>query len=171
MAAFDSRSERAQGIQNALAIAVFSVLLCLHLAAYLLSLDPSSEMFWSLMLIFNRIAGPAMRAFDFGFGQGPVAALAVLTFATVLPAVAWHRRHWLATAAAGHVALALCGTLAYDGMRRAQMGRPIASLDQAVGPAVADTNALTLAALTIILLGLCLLNHVKFFCTVRTAAV
>jgi hypothetical protein len=159
-----SSSSRVYAVQNSLAAGVFAALLAAEGLAYLLYLHPSTSILWELTILLNRIAGPVLGNIDVGFGHGPLAAIAVLAAATLMPLIAWQRRHWLATAVSGHVALAISGFLTFAAVLRAQTGQLTASLDPLIDPASFDTNALALAAVTVLLIALCGLNHVMFFC-------
>ena len=158
---------RVFAVQNLLAALVFALLLASQALAYLLYMYPSVETLWALTISFNRLTGPMHATADFGMGQGPFVSMAVLTAAAVLPILAWRRRHWLGTAVSGHVALAICVVLTFGAIRRAETGKMSASLFPLIDPASMGASALSLAAVTSILVALCCLNHVMFFRRIR----
>ena len=76
-------------------------------------------------------------------------------------------RRWFPEELARHVdfrdvALAVTIVLTYDAMNRAQVGRSTASLSPLFDPAIFDTNSTGLALATLVLVALCVLNHVVF---------
>ena len=149
-------------IQNALAALVFSGLLAAFCLRYLLYLKPGSALIWSMAIPANRLAGSLLETIDRWAGIGPAAVVLVLATAVCLPIVAGFRKSWLGTSISGHVALAVTIVLTYDAMNRAQVGRSTASLSPLFDPAIFDTNSTGLALATLVLVALCVLNHVVF---------
>ena len=156
-------SSRSFLIQNGLATLVFTALLFTQTVTYLLYLYPGSELLWALTINGNRMFGPVFQSFDFEFGLGPLAAIAVLSAMAIFPAVSLARNSWLGTAVAGHVALATCVVLTAGAMQRASVASVTASLVPVIEHGMRDSRSVFLALMTIALVVLCLLNHVVFF--------
>ena len=155
-------SPRIFAVQNALAALLFAGLLGTFCLEYLLYLYPGSELLWSLSLPANRLAGSLLHAIDGWLGMGPFALAVVLGSTVFLPIIAQKRKSWLGTSIAGHVALAVAVVLTYDAMNRAQVGRSTASLSPIFDPAIFDPNSTSLTMATMVLIALCVLNHVVF---------
>ena len=160
-------SPRIYAIQNSLAALVFALLLMAQGVAYLLYLNPSSELLWALTIFLNRVAAPVLSVFDFGFGHGPFLSLTVLATAVVVPLLAWRARYWFGTAVSGHAALALCVVLTVGAVRRIGESQRSASLLPFADLPPVDSNALCLALVTIAMAILCIINHAMFFHKVR----
>jgi hypothetical protein len=160
---------RIYGIQNTLAALVFAMLLLAQCVAYLLYLYPASELLWELSIPLNRIASPILGLFDFSFGHGPFASIAVLAGSLCLPIFGWRARHWLATAVSGHVALALSIIFTISAVRRSWPIESTASLNPFDGIPPVDSNSVCLAAITAALVVLCLIDHAIFFRRIRQA--
>jgi hypothetical protein len=154
-------------IQNSLAGALFFLLFATQLAAYLLYLYPSVELFWMLSVPMNRIASPFLYIFDDWTGLGAPASLAILGAAAVFPLIAQLRKNWLFTSCAGHTALAVGTVLTIGAIRRAGASKNSADLTSAFDPAMLDMNSATLTLATATLVGLCTINHIVFFRRIR----
>ena len=162
------KSPGVYAVQNALAACLFLLLLTAEALAYLLNSFPSNEMLWELTIAANRIAGPFLGAADRAIHL-PFALLAILAIAVTVPIIAYRRRSWLGTATSGHVGLGLSVMLTYEAIKRAQSGHLTASLSQAFDPAILDSSAMSLIAVTLVMAVLCLLNHFMFFARSKSA--
>jgi hypothetical protein len=156
------RHPRFYAVQNGLAALIFGTILLAEALRHLLYQFPQIELFWRLTSIANYTVGPVLNAGGQAI-KSPMALIILLGVATLVPVAAWRRRHWLSTAISGHVSLACMLALAWFALKRNNTGVAMASLSNVFEPRLYDTNVVSFAMLSLVMLLLCVLNHVAFF--------
>ncbi len=160
-------NSRVYAIQNGIAAALFLLLLTNEVLAYLLNSYPSSETLWMLTLNINRLVGPFVATIEPYFHQ-PYALMAALACAAMMPLVAYRRRSWLGTAVSGHMALGGYAVMSFTALDWFYRDVATASLAGDVYSLGKTTGIFGLIAMTLLMVVLCLLNHVMFFMRVKT---
>jgi hypothetical protein len=150
-------------VENLLAALVFALLLLSQIAAYLLYLYPGTAIFWQLSVPLYRITLPVLDFYDDWAQVGPLASCLGLGLFALMPLVAQIRNSWLGTACAGHIALALCVIMTMAALKRSTASRVFADVSPILDPSLLVPGSAGLAGATILLLGLCGLNHYAFF--------
>lgn len=164
------RHSRFYALQNGLAAAFFACLLGAELIRHLLTAFPASEMLWRLTVLCNRSVGPLLDIASTILGA-PAFMLVLLAAMITVPLVAWRRRHWLATAISGHVALASVVFLAVWSMRYNHPGYRVASLTDVFHPRLFNFGTFGLIGLILVMAGFCILNHLAFFQSARPRSI
>jgi hypothetical protein len=150
-------------IEIMLAALIGTALLSANLLAYLLYLNPSSELLWRISLPVNRAAAPLTLAIENITDHGIL--LSILLLVPILAFAAWsHKsRSWLGTAICGHVGLAgvaFCiANLADSRLKQTVLAGNLWYVD----PELLDARLLSFATIFAALAAMCVLNHVMFF--------
>ena len=154
-------------IQRILAAFLFGLIFSAYLFAYLLYLYPAVTVFWQVSVPLNHLMQPVTVPIDSLSLAGPKLLLLIFLILTIAPLTAVVRRSWLATASAGHAALAV-GILVLAGNFMSALDRPqSASLLPATALRNIGLGTWGIAATTALLIAFCVLNHIAFFRAAR----
>ena len=160
------RSQAIYAAQNGLAAGLFMILFTAEAAAYLLYFHPTVEAFWRISLMANRLAGPILIVGD-SVMQTPFLLLTVLAVAVLVPLISYKHRSWLGTAASGHIALGIGVMISFNALRDVNYKHRLASLSDVFDPSIMSPSAASMCAVTLIMAGLCVLNHFMFFARLK----
>ena len=148
-------------LQNGLAALLFAALICAETTRRLLDSYPQSEVLWRLSMLANRSVLPVLQ-YAGQYLTTPDKLMWGLVAGVAIPLLAWWTRYWFATAIAGHLSLAALLIIAYTAYNRGSLAlaalNPPDQLDE-LGAAMA---ACVLVGLIILLVIMCIADHVAF---------
>lgn len=160
------RSQAIYATQNTLAACLFMILFIAEAAAYLLYFHPTVEAFWRISLTANRLAGPILAVGD-SILQTPFLLLTILAVAVLVPLISYKHRSWFGTAASGHIALGIGVMVSFNALKEVNNEHRLASLSDVFDPSIMSASAASMCAVTLIMAGLCVLNHFMFFARLK----
>ncbi len=150
--------------QNTLAALMFAVLLISNSLAYLLYCFPSVELLWRLNIAADRLSRPVTAIVDRLPGHSLFTSLALLGLLLTIAWIGFSRRHLLATAVTGHLAL-IFGAFATS--PRLAHPTAVAELSFRIDPAVLTVDTVGMLMTLALMFVLCVANHILFFRRLR----
>lgn len=154
-------------LQNAMAASLCGLLLAAEMLRRMVDQRPDSEMLWRLASLSNRTLLPVLH-FAEQFFPTPDRLLAALVAGILIPLLAWLTRYWFLTAAAGHVTLAALVVMTAAMLRRGNLELPLKDIPEAILAGRLGAGTLVMMALCLLLLVMCIADHIAFVSFMRT---
>lgn len=148
-------------LQNGLAALLFALLLGAELVRRLLYDHPQVEVLWRLSTMADRTVMPVLRYVEHLLPT-PDKLLIGLMAGVTIPLLAWWTRYWFATALAGHLTLAALVVITYSMVERGNLELGSLDLSEILAVVRPGVTEYALLALTLLVLVMCIADHVAF---------